>query len=172
MVASEQRKVESSMPFKSTERQREWQKEYAKRPHVKARQSEYQKKKMQNPEERAKQAERIRIWAQNNKEKRREQSLRWRVNNRERYLELIRARYAEKAALIASLKTGPCVDCGGRFHHAAMDFDHVNGDKKFCIASRKTASIDDILEEVVKCELVCSNCHRIRTWKRKQRSPA
>jgi hypothetical protein len=61
-----------------------------------------------------------------------------------------------------------CVDCKNFYPHYVLDFDHLR-DKKYGIAQMKGSglSIERILEEISKCELVCSNCHRIRTWKRK-----
>jgi hypothetical protein len=45
-----------------------------------------------------------------------------------------------------------------------MDFDHVRGEKKFNIGPTAAAnSVKMILEEAKKCDIVCSNCHRIRT---------
>lgn len=65
------------------------------------------------------------------------------------------------------LKDSPCMDCGKAFPPEAMDFDHI-GPKTRNIGllmgggcSRKT-----ILKEIANCELVCSNCHRIRTYSR------
>lgn len=60
-----------------------------------------------------------------------------------------------------------CSDCEGHFHLAAMEFDHVTGNKKFNISdavSRGNISIDTLQEELDKCEVVCANCHRIRTF--------
>lgn len=31
---------------------------------------------------------------------------------------------------------------------------------------RRSASLDRVLEEVAKCDLVCANCHRLRTTDR------
>lgn len=65
------------------------------------------------------------------------------------------------------LKSVPCSDCKGTFSPCAMDFDHVADDKEFAIGSRgRYVSLDDLFTEIEKCEVVCSNCHRIRTWKR------
>jgi len=62
----------------------------------------------------------------------------------------------------------PCLDCGKRYPHYIMDFDHVSGQKISSVSSMiKWGSWDEILEEINKCELVCSNCHRERTWQRK-----
>jgi 5-methylcytosine-specific restriction endonuclease McrA len=68
---------------------------------------------------------------------------------------------------ITELKaTTPCADCGNMFHPAAMDFDHL-GDKKFTISGADVA-LKTLMDEIAKCEIVCSNCHRIRTWLRRQ----
>ena len=71
---------------------------------------------------------------------------------------------------IQRLKDKPCADCGGRFPYYVMDFDHLPGfEKKEGVANmrHRTASWKAVLEEIAKCELVCSNCHRARTWQRK-----
>jgi 5-methylcytosine-specific restriction endonuclease McrA len=64
-------------------------------------------------------------------------------------------------------KDVPCADCGQKFHHCAMDFDHL-ANKSFNIgeAANKQYPKTKIIEEIAKCEIVCSNCHRLRTWKR------
>jgi hypothetical protein len=67
-------------------------------------------------------------------------------------------------AIISSLKSRPCIDCGLCFPPCAMDFDHISGDKVVSIAwLRNMCSPSALVEELKKCELVCSNCHRIRT---------
>lgn len=71
------------------------------------------------------------------------------------------------AALISFLKTAPCAECGEWFPAIAMDFDHVSG-KKFREISglvRKFAE-ETVLAEIAKCEVVCANCHRIRSASR------
>jgi hypothetical protein len=78
---------------------------------------------------------------------------------------------ADKRRYIDSLKTGkPCSDCGGTFPPVAMDFDHVRGIKRFSVSKigGSQMAMETLLEEIAKCELVCSNCHRVRTQKRKQ----
>lgn len=61
------------------------------------------------------------------------------------------------------LKESPCVDCGLSFHPCCMDFDHVRGDKVLVISKMFTCSWERVLQEIEKCDLVCANCHRIRT---------
>ncbi len=74
--------------------------------------------------------------------------------------------YKDKRAFIQSLKAKPCHDCGQQFHFSAMDFDHVRGDKQFNLAAPAGWVYDEILAEVAKCDVVCSNCHRVRTFNR------
>lgn len=57
----------------------------------------------------------------------------------------------------------PCKDCGNYFPYYVMDFDH-QGDKDFTIANNLHKKSWSIIEaEIAKCEIVCANCHRIRT---------
>jgi hypothetical protein len=80
-----------------------------------------------------------------------------------------RLRRAELCEYVNLRKDAPCTDCKQKFHPAAMDFDHVRGDK-FASVSQLVAygyGIASIDSEIAKCDLVCSNCHRIRTWTRK-----
>lgn len=62
-----------------------------------------------------------------------------------------------------------CADCGRSFHFAAMDLDHVQGQKKANIADMvmKTYSLDTLRAELAKCEVVCACCHRVRTFRRR-----
>ena len=69
------------------------------------------------------------------------------------------------------IKSQPCHDCGNRFPICCMDFDHREGTtKKYNVGSMFAHhhSKESIEEEVAKCDLVCSNCHRIRTQKRRK----
>jgi hypothetical protein len=63
------------------------------------------------------------------------------------------------------LKSVPCLDCGGIFDCCAMDFDHRDRSMKLASISEMIshASIDDILREIEKCDIICVNCHRERT---------
>lgn len=62
----------------------------------------------------------------------------------------------------------PCVDCKVQYPYYVMDFDHVRGRKqKNVMELVPTLSKKKIDEEIAKCEVVCSNCHRARTHWRK-----
>ena len=68
-----------------------------------------------------------------------------------------------RTALAAEIKMQRgCIDCGYKGHPAALEFDHVRGAKKHTISRIK--SIPEMLKEIEKCDVRCSNCHRIRTW--------
>jgi hypothetical protein len=78
-------------------------------------------------------------------------------------------RKREIVAWYREQKSKPCMVCGGLFHFACMDFDHLDGyTKKFDIswAVRNGISKDRIVEELRKTQLLCSNCHRYRTFLR------
>lgn len=60
-----------------------------------------------------------------------------------------------------------CTDCGYNAHPEALDFDHIQ-EKSFDIAyAKQRYSWEMIQEEIKKCEVVCANCHRIRTANRR-----
>lgn len=63
-------------------------------------------------------------------------------------------------------KQQPCTDCKKVYHPCAMDFDHVRGAKVAGLSwmVRRNRPAELIKEEMAKCELVCANCHRLRTF--------
>ena len=66
-------------------------------------------------------------------------------------------------------ETHSCRDCGMSYPHYVMDFDHVFGVKTADVSdlmSRGSCSIHRIQTEITKCQLVCANCHRKRTFLR------
>lgn len=60
----------------------------------------------------------------------------------------------------------PCVDCGIS-NPVVLEFDHKNSEKKeFNVGSiLYSSSMTKIMNEINKCEVRCSNCHRIKTAK-------
>lgn len=67
----------------------------------------------------------------------------------------------------------PCMDCKNSYPYYVMDFDHVRGRKHKNVSELiPTLSKKKIDEEIAKCEVVCSNCHRIRTHMRKTNKAA
>lgn len=86
------------------------------------------------------------------------------------YMRRVRQKFKEQTkALLDYLKSRPCADCGGTYPPIAMDFDHRPGEtKQFCLSDAGLRSWPRILDEARKCDVVCANCHRIRTWERRQ----
>ena len=64
----------------------------------------------------------------------------------------------------------PYSDCHKVYPYYVMDFDHLDGHIKDGMVSffAKTGRIEAMKKEIAKCEVVCSNCHRIRTHNRLQ----
>jgi hypothetical protein len=72
-----------------------------------------------------------------------------------------------KRAWLDDFKRGPCLDCGKSYPPVVMDFDHVRGAKVAGVSSMlRRCAYDAIVAEIAKCDLVCANCHRLRTFKR------
>lgn len=72
-------------------------------------------------------------------------------------------------AFIAAAKARPCVDCGGRFPSHVMDLDHLDRSIKKMNISMMVShgfAVEAIAAELAKCEVVCANCHRDRTYRR------
>lgn len=93
--------------------------------------------------------------------------------NKQPYLDRAKERNTkarkEIREFVASLKDNPCMDCGNRYPPYVMDFDHrVSSQKRINVSAmaRSQFTKEMVLEEVAKCDLVCSNCHRIRTHNR------
>ena len=87
----------------------------------------------------------------------------------ERQREFHRKRRAKIRQVIVEAKARPCEDCGVEYPTCVMQFDHVRGEKKLSIGSA-TALIKSLIalhEEIAKCEVVCANCHALRTETRK-----
>ena len=85
-----------------------------------------------------------------------------------RYLST-KARRIKVRKIMEKYKNQPCLDCGNRFPPECMDFDHVMGEKKTDVSRLINTghAITTVLKEAAKCELICSNCHRTRTKKRR-----
>jgi len=91
--------------------------------------------------------------------------------NRERYIAQARAQKQRLALkrtsyLIEYFETHPCIDCG-EGDPVVLEFDHLR-DKVFNIGGELSdQSWESILAEIEKCDVVCANCHRRRTARRR-----
>ncbi len=102
------------------------------------------------------------------KEKQREAIRRHYYANKQSYIDkAYRKRSALREWVRQVKESSPCYDCGERYPYYVMDFDHIE-DKSFLVSKLVNGgSWKKVKEEVLKCEIVCSNCHRIRTHSRK-----
>ena len=66
---------------------------------------------------------------------------------------------------IISVLSAGCVDCGNS-DIRVLEFDHISNDKFKNVSALRTGSLEKIKEEIAKCEVVCANCHKIRTYGR------
>lgn len=71
--------------------------------------------------------------------------------------------------IIKLKESTPCKDCDTFYPSYVMDFDHVRGKKirEVSVMVKRFYSLAAIIEEIAKCDLVCANCHRKRTWSKK-----
>lgn len=91
-----------------------------------------------------------RAWVKKNPE--------WRQRHR-------RAKYRQRKVQLMSLFGCECEYCGYEYdgdNSAAFDFHHRDPKtKKMNICTSLENSLKDLEEECKKCDLICSNCHRI-----------
>ncbi len=59
-------------------------------------------------------------------------------------------------------KSKPCKDCGHSYHPCQMDFLRAEGGREIPLARMLHLSINRIMEEIGKSDLVCANCSRLR----------
>ena len=75
---------------------------------------------------------------------------------------------------IAQIKIDtPCMDCGNNYPQECMDFDHRPGESKQNNVGTMVShghGRESVMAEIAKCDIVCANCHRIRTRKRRDGS--
>lgn len=82
--------------------------------------------------------------------------------NRRRMME----RRRELLVAVQALKVNRgCLDCGYRKHPAALDFDHIRGEKRASVSVlvARCVSLPTLRAEMDKCVVRCAVCHRIRT---------
>jgi len=109
--------------------------------------------KLQNPEE----------YRKSYTEYNRRPEVRARANQRNAHA------YQEKRAWLDAQKSArPCKDCNRFFPACCMDYDHLPGcikaENLSKMVGKPECKIADMEAEITKCELVCANCHRIRSY--------
>lgn len=72
----------------------------------------------------------------------------------------------DRKLILVEERGGKCLDCGFTGPPFMFDFDHRNPEEKENLVG-KFRSLARMREEAAKCDLVCSNCHRLRTHKQR-----
>lgn len=87
--------------------------------------------------------------------------------NRQAYIDKAKKRKKRIRDWVNSQKeASPCADCGVSYPYYVMDFDHVGEKVTEINKIIYSSSIAALTKEIEQCELVCSNCHRERTYLR------
>ena len=73
----------------------------------------------------------------------------------------------EKKKLLVEYKGGKCEKCGYDKCMGALEFHHLDPKQKDFHLSKTSLSFNKMKEEVDKCILVCSNCHKEIHWLQK-----
>jgi hypothetical protein len=131
------------------------------------------KRRRDEPESKEKARKRAQIWYAENREYARAKNKEYQLKHPE-VGQRSRAKYNAKKQrvrdwLIKTYDGVPCMDCDGVFEWCSMDFDHRPDEgKEFGIgvmSCRKATPerLAEVQKEIAKCDLVCSNCHRVRT---------
>lgn len=88
--------------------------------------------------------------------------------NKKEYINKAKVRSKEiKDFIYQSKLNKPCLDCGVIYPPCVMEYDHLDN-KLFNVSEgvRNGYSLIKIQDEIKKCELVCSNCHKLRSYNR------
>jgi len=96
------------------------------------------------------------------------------LKNKKKYATYRKSKLMKLKQQVNELKNVPCADCHQRFPHYVMDFDHKDRKSKVDTISSmvRHRKSEAVLEEIKKCEIVCSNCHRIRFYEGKHYAKA
>jgi hypothetical protein len=127
------------------------------------------------PEQKEVLVKRTRQWQQANPDKVRELSKRAYERKKAKGTHLPNPRYSQEYkqkkiehVVARKLAIGECFDCGficDEYTHICFAFDHLEPElKSFSLSKAHKHSYAEIEAEITKCQLVCHNCHAIRTW--------
>jgi predicted HNH restriction endonuclease len=104
----------------------------------------------------------------NKKEKQTASRQKYYIKNKKEIIKKAKERRMELRDYVIKLKEStPCKDCHKKFPFYVMDFDHRDPRKKILGIPQLVANCSKkkLLKEIKKCDIVCANCHRIRTAK-------
>lgn len=100
-------------------------------------------------------------------ERQREYSRQHYRQNKKRYFERNKINKQKLKKYVDGIKEkNPCVDCGKKYPYYVMDFDHLRDKKGIIMQFIRANNRANLENEISKCEIVCSNCHRERSHQR------
>ena len=86
-------------------------------------------------------------------------------NNTEYYAYIQRQTIRDRKIELVEYKGGACVDCKQYYHPCVYHFDHRDPlTKSFSVCEQKNKPMEELKKEADKCDLVCANCHAMRTY--------
>ena len=103
----------------------------------------------------------------------------WRDNNKDYYAgrweqtkdhqnAVRREKCRQKKATLIEHLGGKCVRCGTT---ESLEFDHIDRTtKEYSIGARLYKSLDLLYIEAAKCQLLCTECHKVKTKQDRQKS--
>lgn len=91
------------------------------------------------------------------------------IRGREKYEAIVKPSRRKRKITLVMMMGGKCVICGYNKNLGALDFDHINPKEKCrvignLLAINKPWAWETALEEAKKCQLLCANCHREKTY--------
>ena len=85
-----------------------------------------------------------------------------RNRRREQFRRSLRKRRRKRKLDLVTAYGGRCVDCGYATCPEALQFHHRDPSTKEFGLGKFSGSLARLMKEAAKCDLVCTNCHRIR----------
>jgi hypothetical protein len=105
-----------------------------------------------------------------NPEKQRLAKRAWYLKNKDKVRQQTKAQRTRNQEFVRSfLSEHPCVDCG-ESDIVVLEFDHQRDKtQEVCELARNGVSLQTLKNEIEKCDVVCANCHKRRTYQKSHR---
>ncbi|MFN2598242.1 MAG: hypothetical protein ABR563_13765 [Pyrinomonadaceae bacterium] len=104
----------------------------------------------------------------------REYKRRWYRENRAKHVGYVRNRDGKIQEWFVGYKQTLACEVCGESHPACLDFHHIDPrEKKFSVSTRRDRpSLQALKDEIAKCRVLCSNCHRKEHWEERMKRKA